>query len=138
MNIFISTFTGIIDKKNRITIPANFKNTIKKTKEKTYAFRSLKNQCIEIYLENKINSIITSIDEDDFFSKKKDHVKTAILSDLEEIIIDTDGRFVLKDEYKKFLQLEKEIIYIGKGNYFEIWNKLKGIRYKEESRKTFL
>ena len=138
MNIFISTFTGIIDKKNRITIPSNFKNTLKKTKEKIYAFKSLKNQCIEIYLENKINSIITSMDEEDFFSKKKDHIKTAILSDLEEITIDNDGRFVLREEYKKYLQIQKEIIYIGKGNYFEIWNKAKGIKHKEESRKKFL
>jgi len=138
MNIFISTFTGIIDNKNRITIPSNFKNTLKNAKEKIYAFKSLKNQCIEIYLENKIKSIITSIDEEEFFSKKKDHIKTAILSDLEEVTIDNDGRFVLKEDYKKYLQIKKDIIYIGKGNYFEIWNKSKGIKYKEESRKKFI
>ena len=138
MSIFISTFTGIIDNKNRITIPSNFKNTLKNAKEKIYAFKSLKNQCIEIYLENKIKSIITSIDEEEFFSKKKDHIKTAILSDLEEVTIDNDGRFVLKEDYKKYLQIKKVIIYIGKGNYFEIWNKSKGIKYKEESRKKFI
>jgi|TARA_B100000787_G_C16148333_1_gene275359 MraZ protein len=138
MSIFISTFTGIIDNKNRITIPSNFKNTLKNAKEKIYAFKSLKNQCIEIYLENKIKSIITSIDEEEFFSKKKDHIKTAILSDLEEVTIDNDGRFVLKEDYKKYLQIKKDIIYIGKGNYFEIWNKSKGIKYKEESRKKFI
>ena len=138
MSIFISTFTGIIDNKNRITIPSNVKNTLKNAKEKIYAFKSLKNQCIEIYLENKIKSIITSIDEEEFFSKKKDHIKTAILSDLEEVTIDNDGRFVLKEDYKKYLQIKKDIIYIGKGNYFEIWNKSKGIKYKEESRKKFI
>jgi len=58
MNIFISTFTGIIDNKNRITIPSNFKNTLKNAKEKIYAFKSLKNQCIEIYLENNLPLIV--------------------------------------------------------------------------------
>ena len=102
MSIFISSFISKIDKKNRITIPTTFKNTITKSKEKSYLFKSLKNNCLEIYLENKINSIITLIDEDDFFSRKKDDVKTAILSDLEEISIDKEGRLVLKDDHKKF------------------------------------
>ena len=135
MNIFISSFTGIIDKKNRITIPANYKNTIKKNNEKLYLFKSLKNKCLEIYLENKINSIITSIEEDDFFSKKKDYARTAILSDLEEISIDKEGRLVLKEDHKIFSGIKKDIIYIGKGNYFEVWNKSLGINYKQISRK---
>ena len=135
MSIFISSFIGTIDKKNRITIPSNFKSTILKSKENSYLFRSLKNNCFEIYLENQIQSIITSMTEEDFFSKKKDHLRTAILSDLEEINLDKEGRFVLKEDHKKFCQLEKEIIFIGKGRYFEIWDKYKGIKYKEESRK---
>ena len=52
MSIFISTFTGIIDNKNRITIPSNFKNTLKNAKEKIYAFKSLKNiKVSKLYLD---------------------------------------------------------------------------------------
>tara|TARA_X000000368_G_C22989516_1_gene693695 strand:- start:369 stop:788 length:420 start_codon:yes stop_codon:yes gene_type:complete len=136
MSAFISSFFGKIDNKNRITIPSNFKITLKNIKdEKIYLFRSLKNKCLEIYLENQIQNIITSLTEEDFFSKKKDHARTAILSDLEEINIDKEGRFVLKEENKKFSLIKYEIIFIGKGKYFEIWDKSKGIKYKEDSRK---
>ena len=137
MSIFISSFISKIDKKNRITIPTTFKNTITKSKEKSYLFKSLKNNCLEIYLENKINSIITLIEEDDFFSRKKDDVKTAILSDLEEISIDKEGRLVLKDDHKKFSKIIDHIIYIGKGNYFEIWDRSLGLKHKEIARKKF-
>lgn len=136
MTIFLSSFIGTIDKKNRITIPSSFKNIVKSTKEKIYLFKSLKNNCLEIYLESQINKIISSLQEEDFFSKKKDNIKTAILSDLEEISIDNDGRIILKEDHKIFAKINKELIYIGKGNYFEIWDKIKGIKYKEYARKN--
>ena len=91
---------------------------------------------LEIYLESQINKIISSLQEEDFFSKKKDNIKTAILSDLEEISIDNDGRIILKEDHKIFAKINKELIYIGKGNYFEIWDKIKGIKYKEYARKN--
>ena len=71
------------------------------------------------------------------FSQKNDHFKTAILSDLEEIFIDKDGRFIVKEQQKKFSKLSKEIIFIGKGNHFEIWDKKLGETHKKVSRAKF-
>ena len=85
----------------------------------------------------KINSLIKTFDEKDFFSKKNDHFKTAILSDLEEITIDKEGRFIVKDQLQKFSKISKEIIFIGKGNHFEIWEKIRGETHKKISRSKF-
>ena len=58
-------------------------------------------------------------------------------SDLEEITIDKEGRFILRNHFKKFSKLSKEIIFIGKGNHFEIWEKKLGERHKKNSRARF-
>ena len=137
MIMFLSSFEGIIDLKNRISIPSSFRSTIIQSKEKIYLFRSLKYSCLEVHLASKINTLIKSFDEKDFFSKKNDHFKTAILSDLEEISIDRDGRFTLRDPHKIFSKIKKEIIFIGKGNHFEIWQKNLGDIHKINSRKKF-
>ena len=137
MIMFLSSFEGIIDSKNRISIPSSLRTTIIQSKEKIYLFRSLKYSCLEVHLASKINAIIKSFDEKDFFSKKNDHFKTAILSDLEEITIDKDGRFTLRDSHKIFSKIKKEIIFIGKGNHFEIWQKNLGDLHKINSRKKF-
>ena len=137
MLMFLSSFYGIIDSKNRVSIPSHFRLVINNSKEKIYIFKSLKYKCLEIHLSSKINSLIKSFDESDFFSKKNDHFKTAILSDLEEITFDKEGRFILKDQLQKFSKLSKEIIFIGKGNYFEIWEKKSGERHKKISRAKF-
>jgi MraZ protein len=135
--MFLSSFEGIIDSKNRISIPSPLRTTIIQSKEKIYLFRSLKYSCLEVHLASKINALIKSFDEKDFFSKKNDHFKTAILSDLEEITIDKDGRFTLRDSHKIFSKIKKEIIFIGKGNHFEIWQKNLGDLHKINSRKKF-
>ena len=137
MIMFLSSFEGIIDSKNRISIPSSLRTTIIQSKEKIYLFRSLKYSCLEVHLASKINALIRSFDEKDFFSKKNDHFKTAILSDLEEITIDKDGRFTLRDSHKIFSKIKKEIIFIGKGNHFEIWQKNLGDLHKINSRKKF-
>ena len=137
MIMFLSSFEGIIDSKNRISIPSSLRTTIIQSKEKIYLFRSLKYSCLEVHLASKINALIKSFDEKDFFSKKNDHFKTAILSDLEEITIDKDGRFTLRDSHKIFSKIKKEIIFIGKGNHFEIWQRNLGDLHKVNSRKKF-
>ena len=78
MIIFLSSFYGIIDSKNRVAIPSSFRSTIKNSNEKTFVFKSLKYECLEVHLSSKINVLIKSFDEKDFFSKKNDHFKTAI------------------------------------------------------------
>ncbi len=137
MITFLSSFEGILDSKNRISIPSTFRNNILKSKEKTYIFKSLKYPCLEVHLASKINSLIKSFDEKDFFSKKNDHFKTAILSDLEEVSIDKDGRLILRNTLQNFSKIKKEIIFIGKGNHFEIWQKDLGEQHKIISRKKF-
>ena len=135
MIMFLSSFLGILDSKNRISIPSTFRSTISQSKEKVYLFKSLKYPCLEVHLASKINTLIKSFDEKDFFSKKNDHFKTAILSDLEEIIIDKDGRLTLRETHQIFSKIKKEIIFIGKGNHFEIWQKKLGEIHKMNSRK---
>ena len=137
MIMFLSSFFGIIDSKNRIAIPSSYRSTIRETKEKVYLFKSLKYPCLEIHLASKINSLVKSFDEKDFFSKKNDHFKTAILSDLEEITIDKEGRFIVKEQLQKFSKISKDIIFIGKGNHFEIWEKKLGETHKIVSRRKF-
>ena len=137
MLMFLSSFYGHLDSKNRVAIPSSFRSTIKNSHEKTFIFKSLKYECLEVHLSSKINSLVKSFDEKDFFSKKNDHFKTAILSDLEEINIDNDGRFTLRETHQLFSKIKKEILFIGKGNHFEIWRQDLGEKHKLESRKKF-
>ena len=64
-------------------------------------------------------------------------LKLQYLSDLRRNKIDKEGRFIVKDQLQKFSKLSKEIIFIGKGNHFEIWEKKLGEKHKKISRAKF-
>ena len=67
MLMFLSSFYGIIDSKNRVAIPSSFRSTINNSNEKLYIFKSLKYNCLEVHLSSKINTLVKNFDEKDFF-----------------------------------------------------------------------
>ena len=44
-------------------------------------------------------------------------------SQAEECVLDTQGRFILPQEFVEECELQMEILIIGAGDHFEIWNK---------------
>ena len=68
MLMFLSSFYGHLDSKNRVAIPSSFRSTIKDSHEKTFIFKSLKYECLEVHLSSKINSLVKSFDEKDFYN----------------------------------------------------------------------
>ena len=43
----------------------------------------------------------------------------------------------MQEQLQKFSKLTKEIVFIGKGNHFEIWDKRLGESHKRISRAKF-
>ena len=68
--MFLSSFFGIIDSKNRIAIPSSYRGTIKETKEKVYLFKSLKYPCLEIHLASRSIHLLKVLMKKIFFQKK--------------------------------------------------------------------
>ncbi len=50
-------------------------------------------------------------------------VRRAIFAAAEEITIDGQGRFVLSETLRKYAGIISEILVIGAGDHFEIWDK---------------
>ena len=121
MIMFLSSFFGIIDSKNRIAIPSSYRATIKETKEKVYLFKSLKYSCLEIHLASKINSLVKSFDEKDFFSKKNNGLDfLRILASI--ILIITINIFLGKktsDPMAGFFLFKKKIFLKSKHKFYK-------------------
>ena len=40
-----------------------------------------------------------------------------------EVEVDNQGRISIPQNFRLFAQLEKEVLFIGQGDYIEIWSK---------------
>lgn len=135
MKLFLSTYFFKIDKKDRVSLPSSYRAVIShKNKIDLVLFKSLKYQSIEGCGYSRIENISKRIDQLDIFSDDQDDFTTSIFSELRLVNLDSEGRFVIPDDLRKYAKIENEATFIGQGHSFQIWNPLLASKRQKESR----
>ena len=133
--IFLSTYEGKIDDKNRVSIPASFRNILEhKASRDIYAYSSFINECIEVCTFERIDKLQTFLENMELFSSKRDAIATAVLADCEPMQMDSKGRVSLPERLVSFAQFDKKVFFVGKGATFEIWDQEKFTTYYKKAR----
>ena len=139
MNLFVSQFSNKIDKKGRISLPSLFRNALpKSSKNEIILFKSLKYKAIEACSSERINQISERIDALDIFSDDQEDFSTSIFSEIIPTNIDKEGRFQIPDQLKNYSNIDKEVMYIGQGHYFQIWEPTAAIERQKKSRQRLI
>lgn len=136
MNLFLSTFTNKIDKKGRVSVPAQFRVALRQEEfQGIIVYPSFVNECVEACGMGRISEISDGIDSLDPYSEERDAFATAILGESCQLSFDTDGRVMLNASLMNAANLHDKALFIGKGKTFEIWNPEKFADYAEKARK---
>lgn len=137
MALFLSTFTNKIDAKGRVSVPSQFRSSlINESFSGMVIYESFVNECIEGCDIERIKKLSESIDNLDPFSEERDAFATAVLGGSTQISIDGDGRALLPAELLKKVNIKNELVFIGKGSTFEIWEPKKFAQYMAEAKKS--
>jgi MraZ protein len=122
MALFLSTYVNKIDKKGRISVPANFRNTLAtQTFQGIVAYQSFINECIEACGMDRIERLSDSIDDLDPYSDERDAFATTILGGSVQLPFDGEGRIMLPELLIAEAKLSDKAVFVGKGATFEIW-----------------
>ena len=139
MYLFVSQFSNKIDKKGRVSLPSSYRNILPKvSKNEIILFKSLKFKAIEACSSERIHQISERIDALDFFSEDQEDFSTSIFSEIIPTNIDKEGRIQIPEQLKKFSNIDKEVMYIGQGHYFQIWEPLAAIERQKKSRQRLI
>ena len=124
VKIFLSIYENKIDDKNRVSVPAQFRTIIEgKGGNTVYVYPSLKNQCLEVCTTERISELEQYIEGFEIFSEERDILLTSVLGACEPMQIDAKGRIYISERLLNFAEITKEMVFVGKGKVFEIWNK---------------
>jgi MraZ protein len=135
MALFLSTFENKIDKKGRVSVPAQFRASLANQDfAGIIVYESFVNDCIEGCDIARIKQLSESIDNLDPFSENRDSFATAILGGAIQLSFDGDGRVILPESLIKKVGLEETAVFIGKGTTFEIWHPKKFNTYLEKAK----
>ena len=126
MHLFLSRFKNKIDVKGRVSIPAQFRNILlKDVSQKMFCYPSLDAQAIDAGGENLSKEIYALMDNLDPYSDERDYLSTALFGLSEELKIDNDGRVILSDALIDHAQIKDEVVFVGLGEKFQIWEPVK-------------
>ncbi|MCE3233387.1 MAG: mraZ [Rickettsiaceae bacterium] len=123
MALFLSTFVNKVDKKGRVSVPANFRAALAEQKyQGIIAYQSFVNECIEACGMDRIERLSESIDSLDPYSDSRDAFAATILGGSLQLPFDSEGRVMLPEAILSEAGIDKKAVFVGKGATFEIWN----------------
>lgn len=126
--MFIGNFIHQIDGKGRIRVPAKFRADI----GNGYTILKGDNGCLKFYSEKETEVLYEKLNKVPQTNKAGMKAVRMIMSSAFIPEEDSQGRFVLPSELKKYIGATKQIIFIGLGNNFELWSYENWLEYSGE------
>jgi len=119
---FTSEYTGKLDAKGRLVLPAKMKANLPETSSNELFMREGFEPCLELYplIEyKKIYSKIAGLNE---FNAEYRKLQRNFFRGSTTVELDTAGRLLIPKPMLQYANLDKEIVVVGMGNRMEIWN----------------
>ena len=123
---FSGTYEHQLDAKRRIRIPAKMKSKL----DKGYSIGVGTDHCLWIMPTETTQNIQRNMAETDMSDPRARAAKRKMLERICFPEEDPQGRIVLPQNLIDYAGIDKDILFIGQGDYIEIWS---AERYKEYS-----
>ena len=121
--MFLSSYENKLDKKGRVSVPATFRAYITSNGFNSFvAYPSFNHEALEGCSQDRIEKLSNSIDTLNPFEEKRDYFATAVLSESVILNFDTEGRVTLPEKLMSHSKIKKEVLFVGLGKTFQIWN----------------
>jgi len=134
--MFLSTYENRIDKKGRVSVPANFRSYLSNLGYNgVVCYPSFNNQSIESCSQDRIEKLSNSIDSLNPFEEKRDFFATSILSDSVNLQFDSEGRISLSPKLLKHAKIKNNMLFVGQGKTFQIWEPIAFEKFRASARK---
>ena len=126
--MFLGKYASVLDSKNRLSVPSAFSDKVLDGVYMTQGFdRNLLVLTTDAFEE--IYRRVKSLNIADPLARL---LLRMILSTADRVETDKDGFITIPVELIRFANLDKEVLFIGQGDYFEIWSP--GLWRKQEAQ----
>lgn len=119
--MFRGTSTHNLDAKGRLSIPARFREALKSSSDSRLVVTNLP-YCLVAYPMEEWRAIEEHFSKFRFGPPKVLQFKRYLLGAAVDCNLDGQGRILIPAHLRDKAGLNKNVVLIGMGNYFEIWN----------------
>jgi MraZ protein len=118
----INTIT--IDTKGRLAIPTRYRSALG-AEDKTPLVVTIDTEetCLLLYTAAQWQIIEDKLQKLPSFNAAARRIQRLLIGHATDVELDANGRVLLPTILRTYAQLEKDVVMIGQGNKFEVWNK---------------
>ena len=122
LTMFLSSFENKLDKKGRVSVPANFRSHLNSLGYNGFiSYPSFNHPALEACSQERIEKLSNTIDTLNPFEEKRDYFATSVLSESENLQFDTEGRVSISEKLLNHAKIKNNILFVGLGKTFQIW-----------------
>ena len=134
--MFLSSFVNKLDKKGRVSVPATFRSHLNSLGYNGFiSYPSFNHSDLEECSQDRIEKLSNTIDSLSPFEEKRDYFATSVLSESENLQFDTEGRISISQKLLKHAKIKNNVLFVGLGNTFQIWEPGNFNKFKTFARK---
>ena len=135
--MFLSSYENKLDKKGRVSVPATFRSHLNSMGYNGFiSYPSFNQSALEACSQDRIEKLSNTIDSLNPFEEKRDYFATSILSESVNLQFDTEGRVSITDKLLKHANIKSNILFVGLGKTFQIWEPKIFEKFKLLARKN--
>lgn len=135
--MFYGEFKHTLDRKQRIVIPAKFREALKEHYvERFFITRGL-DKCLFMFAEDEWKIQEQKFKSMSFTKAESRKFNRLYFSGASEMVPDKQGRILIPDYLRDYAEIKKEVYSIGVSNRIEIWSDRLWEEYYSKSKDNF-
>ena len=137
MSQFFGTHQNRLDAKGRVSVPAAFRAHLRGPDGGAASLilrPSHKHPCIEAWPEAVFQTLAAPLDRLDMFSEDQDDLMMTLYADATRVEADKEGRIVLPESLVQHAGLADNVVFMGLGRTFQIWEPAAAEKRRAEAR----
>ena len=111
-----------LDAKGRLTVPSGQRDLLLAQAEGRLVATAHPHRCLLLYPRPAWEPIRAQIMAFSSLERQTSMVQRLLVGFAKDIEIDAAGRLLIPPELRRYASLEKQVMLVGQGSHFEVWN----------------
>ena len=111
-----------LDAKNRLAVPTKHREALQLNCAGNLVLTAHPHRCLLLYPQAAWEPIQTKMMALSSFDKQSSSLQRLLVGFAEDIALDGAGRILVSPVLREFATLDKEVMLVGQGSHFEIWD----------------
>ncbi|MEQ8603523.1 MAG: division/cell wall cluster transcriptional repressor MraZ [Marivibrio sp.] len=135
MALFTGTFENKVDKKGRVSLPADFRAELPDEGQRVvYIYPSPRDEALEACDKQFMQRIVDSIEDAPLYSDEEDDLGASIVANARKAQLDETGRLVLPPDFARLAGIDGAATFVGRGSRFQIWSPQRFAEHSDRAR----